>query len=225
MGGDNTRNQILDAAGPVFAEKGFDATVREICTTANVNLAAVNYHFGDKQQLYVETVRRAYQLRSTEVPMPSWPTAANPREKLTGYISTLITRLVGLDKAPWPTRLLTREVLQPTTACKDLVEEYFRPQFDSLLEILDEVVPGSTPLHQRQQLAFSIVGQCLFYRFAGGVVTMLVTPADVEERYDVEQLAGHIASFSMAALGLRPLWQTQLDPPMSADSPSQQGPP
>ena len=157
--------------------------------------------------------------------MPSWPLVASPTEKLTGYISTLITRLVGLDKAPWPTRLLTREVLQPTTACKDLVEEYFRPQFDSLLEILDEVVPGSTPLYQRQQLAFSIVGQCLFYRFAGGVVTMLVTPEDVEQHYDVEQLARHIPSFSLAALGLTPLWQTQLHQPMSADSSSRQGSP
>ncbi len=221
MGGDNTRKQILDAAGPVFAEKGYDATVREICKAAKVNLAAVNYYFGDKHRLYVETVRRAHQLRSTQVPMPSWPMGASPTEKLTGYISTLITRLVGLDKAPWPTRLLTREVLQPTSACRELVEEYFRPQFDSLLEILDEVVPGSTPLHQRQQLAFSIIGQCLFYRFAGGVVTMLVTPADVEQHYDVEQLARHIASFSLAALGLTPLWQTQLDQPLLADSPSQ----
>lgn len=221
MGGDNTREQILDAAGPIFADSGFDATVREICKAAGVNLAAVNYYFGDKHQLYVETVRRAYKLRSTQVPMPSWPNDANSAEKLTGYISTLITRLVGLDKAPWPTRLLTREVLQPTSACKDLVEEYFRPQFDSLLEILDEVVPGSTPLCQRQQLAFSIIGQCLFYRFAGGVVTMLVTPADVEQHYDVKQLARHIASFSLSALGLTPSWQTQPDQLMSTESPSQ----
>lgn len=220
MAGDNTREQIVDAAGPVFADKGFDATVREICKAADVNLAAVNYYFGDKRQLYVETVRRAYQLRLTQVPMPAWSTDADPAEKLTGYISTLITRLVGLDKAPWPTRLLTREVLQPTDACKDLVEEHFRPQFESLLEILDEVVPDSTPLYQRQQLAFSIVGQCLLYRVAGGVVTMLVTPADVEEHYDVEQLARHIAAFSLAALGLTPPWQTQVDSHISADAPS-----
>ncbi len=211
MAGDSTRDQILNAAGPVFADKGFEATVREICTAAEVNLAAVNYYFGDKQRLYVETVRYAYQLRSTQVPMPSWPPDANPMEKLTGYIRTMVTRLVGLDTAPWPTRLLTREVLRPTSACRDLVEEFFRPQFDSLLEILDEIVPAATPPHQRQQLAFSIVGQCLFYRVAGGVVTMLVKPADVERHYDVEQLAQHIAWFTLSALGLAPYWQTHVD--------------
>ena len=53
MADDNTRTRILSAASRVFCEKGFDGTtVRDICTEADANVAAVNYHFGDKQKLY-----------------------------------------------------------------------------------------------------------------------------------------------------------------------------
>lgn len=47
-----TRDRILDAAERVFADKGLDgSSVRDITTAANVNLAAVNYHFGSKTGL------------------------------------------------------------------------------------------------------------------------------------------------------------------------------
>ena len=71
---DATRDRLLMAAGEVFAEKGFDkATVREICQAANVqNIAAVNYYFGDKERLYIESVKRAHQVQIDLVPLPKW---------------------------------------------------------------------------------------------------------------------------------------------------------
>lgn len=57
MSKDTTRERILAAASEVFAVKGFDkTTVRDICAKADVNVAAVNYHYGDKQNLYFQVL-------------------------------------------------------------------------------------------------------------------------------------------------------------------------
>src|SRR5476649_1450399 len=61
-----TREHILNSAGRIFAQNGFHATtVRQITREAGVNLAAVNYHFRDKQELYLSVLKRAYQSASS----------------------------------------------------------------------------------------------------------------------------------------------------------------
>jgi len=55
----DTKEKILDVAESIFALKGYSATsMRSITSQANVNLAAINYHFGSKAQLYQEIFRR-----------------------------------------------------------------------------------------------------------------------------------------------------------------------
>src|ERR1700740_2176182 len=65
---DDTRTKLLDSAGQVFAERGFKAaTVREICARAGVNIALVNYHFGDKAVLYEEVLKHSFGSTEPEV--------------------------------------------------------------------------------------------------------------------------------------------------------------
>lgn len=213
---DDTGARILQAAGPVFAERGFRAaTVRDICRRAGVNLASVNYHFGDKQKLYIETVRYAHRLRVEQVPLPKWPEDAAPRAKLAVFVRTMMSRMLGSDAQPWQHRLLMREVLDPTEACRQMVHDYFRPHEKILRSILDEMLPPGIAKPRRQQVAFSIIGQCLFYRFAGNVVSLLVDEDTLAADFSPEQLAEHIIDFSLAALGA--------SPPLSAPRPSTDG--
>jgi AcrR family transcriptional regulator len=202
---DDTRQRILAAAGPVFAEKGFQAaTVREICQAAEVNLASINYYFGDKERLYIETVKQAHCSRAEVAALPEWPPGTPPEQKLRDFISTMLTRMIGVPVAPWQNELLMRETVEPTQACRELVQEGFRPHFEVLLGILDEVLPAKTPRHKRQQIALSVIGQCLHYHVGRGVIPLLVHPDDLPEKYAPRQLAEHIAGFTLAALGLAP---------------------
>jgi hypothetical protein len=106
--------------------------------------------------------------------------------------------------APWHARLMMREVLSPTSACRELAEEYFRPQFELLLGVIDELVPAEVTLPTRQKVAFSVVGQCLYYRLAGEIVALLVDEETRHEHYTIEALTEHITQMSLAALGVSP---------------------
>ncbi|MFO1425438.1 MAG: helix-turn-helix domain-containing protein [Steroidobacteraceae bacterium] len=68
----DARHRLLEAASAEFAERGYaGATVRDIVARAGTNLNAVNYHFGSKQQLYVEVIR--HQTALSEAAHPQRP--------------------------------------------------------------------------------------------------------------------------------------------------------
>lgn len=201
---DVTKDRVLEAAGKIFAERGFrGATVREICQAAGVNLAAVNYHFGDKERLYIESVKRAVRCRFEEVPMPTWPAGAAAKQKLYDFIYAFLCRVLGQNDTEWHCQLMMREMASPTAACEELVREYIRPNFAVLQSIIAELVPPETTEVERHRIGFSIVGQCLHYRFAQPIVRLLIS-RDEFEQSGPAQLAEHIARWTLAALGHAP---------------------
>jgi AcrR family transcriptional regulator len=198
---EETRQRLLDAAGEAFAEKGFKAaTVRDICRKIPVNIAAVNYHFGDKERLYVEAVKLAHCAR--EFPPPDWPPGTAPAVKLRHFVRQLLTNLLDPTRPDWHARLMMREMAEPTEACAAVVEAYIRPMATHLMEIVGELLPPGTDPADVHLACFSVVGQCLFYRVHRPVVLQLVGPEEYAT-YDVDRLADHVARFSLAALGVK----------------------
>ena len=218
MAADDARTRILNVAGPIFAHKGYEAaTVREICDQAEVNLASVNYYFGGKEHLYVETVKQAHPITLSEIRMPDWTPSTPPETKLRDYIHTMMKRMVEVETAPWQPLLLMREMQQPTAACLELVQGYFRAEFQLLLGILDEILPSDTPQHKRHQIGFSVVGQCVHYKVGRHAIAMLIDEDELKEHYGTEQIAEHITEMCLAALGVVPLPVGSVRP-LGADS-------
>jgi len=196
-----TVRQILDAAGEVFAEKGFkQTTVREICAKANVNLAAINYHFGDKERLYIEAVKAARNLLEAEVPLPKDVDLADPEDALHTFIQTLAMRMLSRNVESWRHELLVREFMQPSRACEEIMQESIVPFMDRLHAILRRLLPPDVPDHTVRQLGFSIISQCAYYRLQDRVVSMLTPEEELAEHYTPELLASHITRFSIAAV-------------------------
>lgn len=200
----DTRDRVLMAAGPVFAAKGFkEATVREICQRAGVNLAAINYHFGDKERLYIELVKRVHLERTRTAPMPDWPPGTPPERKLLDFVRILLTRMLEQPEAAWQMQLMLREISQPSTATAELVRDYIRPHFALLAGILTELLPPEFPESRRRLIGFSVIGQCLHYRVAQPVIRLLV-PESEYVTYGPERLAEHIVTLTLAAIGRGP---------------------
>lgn len=58
----DTKERIIEVATDLFADRGFEgASIREIAKVAEVNLAAINYHFSNKQNLYYEVLRHGFE--------------------------------------------------------------------------------------------------------------------------------------------------------------------
>lgn len=197
---DDTRQRLLNAAGQTFAEKGFEATtVREICRLADANIAAVNYHFGEKEQLYIEAVKQAH-CHSGEMPQFDWNESTPPERKLEDFLRDMMTMMVDDESPSWHIELMMREMAKPTAACAELVRSFIGPMFDLLNQIIAEILPAGTREGVRHLHAFSIVGQCLLYRYHRPVGRLLINEEEFRLLWNVDKLTRHITDFSLAAL-------------------------
>ncbi len=196
-----TRKKLLETAAEAFALRGFTSTtVREICEKAGANIAAVNYHFGDKDRLYAEVLRHAlHAAHEKHPPTLGLSPAATPEKRLRAFIESLLRRLFDEGRHSWHARLMAREMVEPTRALDALVKEEIRPLSDTLQGIIRELLGRSATQEHVRLCGLSVVGQCLFHHHCRPVLARL-HPKMQPGPQAVQALAGHITRFSLAAL-------------------------
>ncbi|MCA9286415.1 MAG: CerR family C-terminal domain-containing protein [Phycisphaerales bacterium] len=195
-----TRERLIEAAGQVFAERGFrQATIRQICNRAGANIAAVNYHFGGKRHLYAAVLRDAHRRSHDEFPifLDTDPTDP-PEERLRAFIRSFLLRMLAPGRPAWHGRLMIREMADPTPALDELVRDSITGHFADLGQVLHELMGPQASLESVRLHAMSIVAQCLFYRMARPVIERLVPGRYGSD--EVEALAQHITAFSLAGI-------------------------
>jgi AcrR family transcriptional regulator len=197
----DTRHRLLDAAGGVFAAQGFQrATVREICHKAQANVAAINYHFRDKEGLYDAVLRESHREAHEKYP-PTLGLGPNPtpQERLYAFVRSFLLRLFDPGRPAWHGLLMAREMVEPTAAFAAVIEESTRPRYDLLKEIVRNLL-GPEESEERVWLcANSVLGQCLHYHHARHVLARLHGQLPACMR-DVGVLADHIVEFSLGAM-------------------------
>ncbi len=194
-----TRLRLLNAAGAVFAEKGFRAaTVREICTAADANVAAVNYHFGDKERLYSEVLRFSHACAMKKHP-PEIDGDATPESRLRTYIVSFLRRVFDGGKPAWHEKLMSREMVEPTSALDDLVKQEIQPRYLQLGKIIRGFIGPDADENLVRHCAQSIAAQCVFYYHARPMLQRLDPTLKFDEK-TVEERAEHIYRFSLAAM-------------------------
>jgi AcrR family transcriptional regulator len=215
---DPTKVRLLEAAGEEFAEKGFElARVRAICERAGANLAAVNYHFGDKEQLYLEVLREAHRcgMEPDEGILPDAVLSLSPAEQLRIFIHHFLGRVLAVNHPEgWQNRLMLREMLSPTPFSEVLVREAIRPRFERMKCLMRLICPEADE-RRLNVLVFSVIGQCLHYKMARRITERLIG-AEAYRELDLDYLAEHITSFCLAALGLGPALNSSGEPSTSS---------
>ena len=200
-GAPETRRALLLAGGEVFAEVGFrTATVREICRRAGTNGAAVNYHFGDKERLYLEVFRFAAGFAAEKYPDTFAVTAGGrPEAKLKAFVLDLLRRILDGGPCAWHGKLMAMEMIDPTRALDTVVEERIRPMAERLAVIVTEFLGPGAPPDVVRRCGSTIVSQCVFHRHCQAVLRRL-WPQQEYGLADIERLADHITEFSVAGL-------------------------
>jgi AcrR family transcriptional regulator len=196
-----TRTALLAAAGAVFAEHGFrDATVRDICERAGANVAAVNYHFGDKERLYREVLRHAMAEAHSRHPFDGGlPAGASAEARLRAFVHSLLSRLFDTGTQAWLGRLMAKEMIDPSSALDVLMTDRIAPMVEHLGAIIRDLLPPAVAEDTVWLTGFSIVSQCLFYNHCRSVVSRL-RPRQLSDADAVERLTDHITRFSLAGI-------------------------
>lgn len=198
----DTRAALLAAAAELFADQGFGATrVREIVARAKANLAAVNYHFGSKEGLYLAVLEHEAGRVIERYPITRPEHAGDAAAALRDVVAGLLARFLSADASSYAPRLLIREMLNPTPALAQVVEHVTRPQFEQVFAVVATILGPRVPPEQVRLCVFSVVGQCMFYLVARPVIDRLAPGAADSGRR--ETLADNIAALSLAGLQAR----------------------
>src|SRR5215467_13647400 len=137
-----TRTELLEAAGHVFAEKGFDrATGKEICERAGANTAAINYYFGGMDGLYAAVLEEANRrLVPAEAVSAAIADKTGARAKLQAIIELVVARLMDPISSSWVFAVFSREIISPSPAIEALVEKQGLPKARIARSIVAELM-------------------------------------------------------------------------------------
>ncbi len=180
-----------------------NATVRDICAKAGANIAAVNYHFRDKEGLYRAVLEWGAQRSfAAFADRAASFRQGPPEQRLLAFIRSMVERMLTDGAHATIGKLMAREMAEPTRALDDLIPRFIKPQHDVLKEIVAEMLGPGARERDVRLCCNSILGQILFYKHARPVIQRLIP----EQGYDagaIEEIIENISSFSRAGIESR----------------------
>jgi AcrR family transcriptional regulator len=202
-----TQIRILDAAEELFMQHGFEAaSMRMLTARAEVNLAAINYHFGSKDALIEAVFRRRLdpmnaartaELERLEAEAQGRPLAAE--RIIRAFIGPSLA-LIGDAKCGGRNfiRLLGRTYTDPSKSIRHLIGGLYAPAMARFKAAFEKSLPQMPPdeLVWRMHFMFGT----LAYTLAATDTVQLIAGCKPEDRYDAQLLEERLAAFLVAGL-------------------------
>jgi TetR/AcrR family transcriptional regulator, regulator of cefoperazone and chloramphenicol sensitivity len=185
--GERARTRLIVEASRIFAEKGYaKASTREICVAAGLNVAAIHYHFGDKDGLY-----RAVLLGPIQGMAGQLVGFDAPELSLREALHRLLGPFVGADAPPEAqaddgVRLYLREMLEPTPVFAAAIAQHIGPVHARMAQLLARHIGLAQPDDDVHRLVFGLVAMahdyCMSGEFMRAVAPRLLEGADALPR-------------------------------------------
>ena len=202
---DITKERLLNVAEALFAQKGYDAvSIREITTVAHCNLAAVNYHFSSKQNLYLEVFRsrwvpRARRLQEYFRNSLAAQDSHSPTAVAQSLAEAFLMGPLSDEERQRHHQLMARELGQPTEAFELVAEQVIRPFFKGLAGSLRSFMPEGLTEERLMLNILSMFATVLYFSFAHVAVTR-ITGHEYDAAFKT-RLVEHITEFTVKGLG------------------------
>ncbi|MDD3312936.1 CerR family C-terminal domain-containing protein [Pseudodesulfovibrio sp.] len=194
----NTKEALLTAAIRVFADKGFDAaTVRDICSLAEANVAAVNYHYGGKEALYAAVLEEVFPKEERE---PGSDASLPPEERLRIFLRDLAGEIYerGNEIIAQRWAIFLREMAKPSRNLDFLIRRQIQPLTDDLRAIVAEILGPDAPDSALAMSSTNIWALMLDHLLTQPIQDRL-TPSRPAPT-DMDALVDHVTTFALGGL-------------------------
>ena len=145
--GEQTRARIIETAGQLMAENGFaQTTSKRICETANINMAAINYHFGSREGLYLAVLEDMHNRIIDREFLDNLAGEAIPaREKMQRIVAALMAGLAAPQQ--WHVRAWAREIVAPSVYFQEVMRRVVAANFRIIKGIISDMtgIPQDAP--------------------------------------------------------------------------------
>lgn len=199
-----TRLRLLEAASEIFGKKGFwSATHEDICKKAKANSAAINYHFGSKENLYIEAWKYSFEESMKKHPPEGGALPDDPADKkIRGRILSFFHRLT--DPEAYDIDIMLKEMANPTGFLLDVITAKIGPIEHAFRSVLKEAIGEKATEEQIDFCYMSISSLCfgpMLHLRSVDEKTEMPKPDFMPINLGVEKLADHTIRFVMAGIG------------------------
>ena len=200
----STKDRILGAAEELFAQFGFAGTsLRQVTSRADVNIAAVNYHFGSKDNLVNEVFRRrmdemsAQRLAQLKTAMAEHPGALEP------VLAAFVEPALALAQDRHGGAAFIRVIARAYAEKNDGLRKFLSDQYGHVLREFGKAIAACIP---------GLTKEALYWRldFLSGALTyamadfgLIKRPGNVSEAAHREHAAHELIRFAAAGFALK----------------------
>jgi len=199
-----TREKIIKAASRAFARNGYDgASIRTIVAAADVNQAAINYHFGSKDGLYRAVLQTALLALMNDDGARRGDDALSREAALRRFLRQQLRPMISGDELSAYVRIFSWETLKPSPVFRKFMAREAAPFFATATELVRRFLPDGASDEQAVVGALWLFGQCSIFVRNAQQLSRPPFRLTLDERF-VDWLADTMAAWAAGGLGRPP---------------------